>query len=162
MTKSLAAKIIIMIIVAELAGIIGSIFTAPAIGAWYAVLNKPSWTPPNWLFAPVWIMLYALVGIAAALVWNSKAKDRKKIRMKHDAMKIYFGQIGLNVLWSLLFFGLHSLLFSFIEIMVLWAFVAVTIFMFHRVSRRAALLLAPYIAWITIAAALNLSVLLLN
>lgn len=162
MTKSLAAKIIIMIAVAELAGIIGSMFTAPAIGVWYSTLNKPSWTPPNWLFAPVWLTLYALMGVAAALVWNSKARDRKKNKTKQAAMKIYFGQLGLNVLWSLLFFGLRSPLYGFVGILVLWAAIALTIFMFYHVSKRAAMLLMPYILWVTIAAALNLSVLLLN
>ncbi len=155
----LFAKIIIMIAVAELAGMIGSIFTAPSIATWYAALNKPVWTPPNWLFAPVWIMLYALMGVAAALVWNSKAKNK---RMKQAAMKIYFSQLGLNVLWTLLFFGLRSPLLSFVEILVLWMAVVLTIAAFYRVSKQAAFLLIPYIAWVTIAAALNLSVLMLN
>ncbi len=158
----LFTKIFIMIALAELAGIIGTVFTAPSISTWYASLNKPSWTPPSWIFAPVWLTLYALMGVAAALVWNNKAKDRKKIRMKHDAMKIYFSQLGLNVLWSLLFFGLRSPLYGFVGILVLWAAIAITIFMFYHVSKRATLLLVPYITWVTIAAALNLSVLILN
>ena len=97
------------------------------------------------------------MGIAAAFVWNSNAK-----KMKQAAMKFYGAQFGLNVLWSLLFFGLRSPLYGFIGVLVLWAAIALTIFMFYHVSKRAALLLVPYIAWVTIAAALNLSVLMLN
>lgn len=100
-----------------------------------------------------------MMGIAAAIVWNSKARNKK---MKQAAMKIYFSQLGLNVLWALLFFELHSPLLSFVEILVLWMAVVLTIAAFYRVSKQAAFLLIPYIAWVTIAAALNLSVMLLN
>jgi len=154
--NSLLVKIIIMMILAELAGVIGSVFTFPAIGSWYASLAKPWFTPPSWVFGPVWTILYALMGIAAGLVWHAKKT------LAHPTLKIYFGQLGLNVIWSLLFFGLRSPLLALIEIIALWIAIALTIRAFYPISKNAAMLLIPYILWVTVATALNAGVWLLN
>lgn len=153
---SLARKIIIMIVIAELAGIVGSFFTVPAIGSWYTALNKPWFTPPSWVFGPVWLTLYALMGIAAGLVWHSKSK------IKERALQIYWLQLGLNVVWSMLFFGLRSPLYGLIDIVLMWIAIAATIFVFYKVNKKSAGLLVPYIIWVSIATALNYYVLVLN
>lgn len=152
----LAKKIIVMIVIAELAGVVGSIFTFPSVGTWYSTLNKPWFTPPSWVFGPVWLALYALMGIAAGLVWNSKSK------LKERALQIYGFQLLLNVVWSLLFFGLHASLYALIDIVAMWIAIAATIFVFYKVDKRAGWLLVPYIIWVTIATALNYYVWILN
>ncbi|MBI2233281.1 MAG: tryptophan-rich sensory protein [Candidatus Aenigmarchaeota archaeon] len=155
-SKGLLTKVIVMVVVAELAGVIGSVFTLPAIGSWYASLVKPWFTPSSWVFGPVWTTLYALMGIAAGIVWHTKAEKRQ------TALNLYFGQLGLNVIWSLLFFGLRSPLYALGEIVVLWIAIALTIRAFYPISKNAAMLLVPYILWVTVATALNAGVWLLN
>lgn len=140
-----------------LAGVVGSIFTVSAIPSWYAALVKPFFAPPNWVFAPVWTTLYVLMGISLFLVW------RKGFNKKTKSAINFFGiQLALNVLWSLAFFGLKSPIAGFVVIIALWAAIAVTIMKFMKISRSAGLLLVPYIVWVSIAALLNLSVVLLN
>ena len=151
-------KLVVSILLCVVVGSLGSIFTYPAIGTWYASLAKPSFTPPNWLFAPVWTALFILMGIALYLVW-SKGLKAKGVK---TALEIFGIQFALNVLWSFLFFGLRSPLYGFVEIIVLWFAILATIVSFYRISRPAAYLLAPYIIWVTIAAALNYSILVLN
>ncbi len=138
------------------AGFIGSVFTAPSIPTWYASLNKPFFSPPNWLFAPVWTLLYVLMGISLFLVLS------RGIRKNEFPLSVFSVQLFLNALWSFLFFGLRSPPFAFLEIIVLWLAIAATIFLFHRISKTAALLLLPYIAWVSFAAFLNFYVMLLN
>ncbi len=162
MRLSLPQKIIISIVVAEAAGLIGSIFTFPAITEWYATLVKPWFTPPAWVFGPAWTILYALMGAAAALMWDAGKGKKKGGITRKGALAIYGIQLGLNVLWSFIFFGLRSPYLAMIEIAALWVAVAITIFHFSQFSRKAALLLVPYILWITFAAALNFSVWMLN
>lgn len=154
--NSLLSRIIIMIIVAELAGVAASLVTFPSIGSWYASLAKPEFAPPNWIFGPVWITLYFLMGIAAGIVWNSKDKR------KTFALKAYGIQLGLNVLWSLVFFGLRSPGLAFIVIITLWFSIATTMAAFRRVSKSSMILLVPYIAWVTIAMFLNYYIWILN
>jgi tryptophan-rich sensory protein len=151
------------IIACQLAGIAGSVFTTPAIGSWYVTLEKPWFTPPNWLFAPVWTTLYTLMGIALYLVYRKgfvKGKfNFSKIRLP---VSIFAVQLALNVLWSMLFFGLRSPLYGLIGIIPLWIAIAATIVSFYRVSKPAGLILIPYIAWVSIATALNYYVWILN
>jgi len=151
-------KLLIFIIIIQLVGFIGSIFTTPAIPVWYASIIKPTFTPPNWLFAPVWTILFLLMGISAFMVWQKGIKKRKvKISM------LFFGiQLLLNMLWSILFFGFKSPLLAFIEIILLWAFILLTILLFSKVSKKASYLLVPYIIWVSFAAVLNFYILLLN
>lgn len=156
MKLGLYHKIIVMIIIAELAGGFGGIFTAPAIGEWYLSLAKPEWTPPSWVFASAWTILYALMGIAAGLIWHEKSKK------KTLALKIYGVQLVLNVAWSLLFFGLRSPAYALAEIALLWLAIAAAIALFHKISKKAAYLMVPYILWVTFAAFLNYGVWVLN
>ncbi|KPL05051.1 MAG: TspO protein [candidate division Zixibacteria bacterium SM1_73] len=151
-------KLVISIVVCQLAGVIGSIFTTPAIATWYATLKKPSFTPPNWLFSPVWITLFVLMGIAAFLVWNKGLHD-KGVKI---ALSVFIVQLILNALWSVMFFGLKSPLAGLIDIVVLWIAILLTISYFFKVSNMAGILLIPYILWVTFAAVLNFSIWRLN
>ena len=150
----------LFIIACELAGIIGSVFTIPAIPAWYAALAKPPFAPPNWLFAPVWTILYALMGIAAFLVWE-KAKGAQKANAI-AALKIFCAQLALNVLWSIVFFGLRSPLLGLIVIILMLIAIALAMRQFYSIDRRASWLMAPYILWVSFATILNFSILALN
>lgn len=143
-----------------LAGIIGSYFTTPNIATWYATLQKPFFTPPAWVFAPVWTTLFILMGISLWLVWREWSAT--EIREARLAFKLFFVQLSLNVLWSILFFGFRSPLAGLIEIIVLWIAILATIVVFFRISRIAGLLLIPYIAWVTVASALTFGVLVMN
>jgi len=151
-------KLIIAIVVSELAGIIGSVFTTPSIAGWYAGIVKPALNPPAWVFGPVWTTLFALMGIAAFLVWK-KGSDRKDVKI---ALGIFLGQLVLNTLWSIIFFGLHSPGGALIEIGFLWLAILATIIAFAKISKPAAWLLVPYILWVSFAGYLNYSIWQLN
>ena len=153
-----AAGIVISIAVCELAGIIGSIFTTPSIPGWYAGIAKPSFNPPNWIFGPVWTLLYALMGLAAYLVYE---KGLKRPEVK-KALAVFAAQLLLNTLWSIVFFGAHMILGAAVVIVLLWALILATILLFSRISRAAAYLLVPYVLWVTFATVLNISLYVLN
>lgn len=140
------------------AGFIGSLFTRAAIPNWYILLEKPSFTPPNWLFAPVWFLLYILMGISAFLVWR---KGTKVFHVR-EGLIIFIIQLVLNTLWSYAFFGLKSPLWGLVVIVPLWTAILLTMINFYRVSRTASLLLIPYILWVSYATALNFSIYLMN
>lgn len=143
---------------------IGSLFTTPSIASWYTGLAKPKLSPPNWVFGPVWTTLFLLMGIAAFLIWSSYAKaadGQAKGRIKM-ALGIFLGQLALNTLWSVIFFGLHFPGAAFVEIIFLWLTIFATIIAFGRISKSAAWLLAPYILWVTFAGYLNLFLWILN
>lgn len=146
------------ILLSQLAGLIGSLFTAPSVDTWYTTLQKPSFTPPGWLFAPVWTVLYILMGISVFLVWLKGWKSS----LARRALGIFFIQLILNAVWSVLFFGLKLPLVAFGEIVLLWGTIGMMIFNFHKVSRWAAYLQIPYILWVTFAAVLNFSLWTLN
>jgi len=152
------AKLIVSILVCQAAGLIGSVFTIANIPTWYAALEKPFFTPPNWVFAPAWTTLFLLMGIALFIVWN-KGLNTKASKI---AVSIFAVQLVLNILWSALFFGLQSPFLGFIEIILLWIAILLTIIAFARVSKSAALLLIPYILWVSFASLLNYSVWILN
>ena len=151
-------KLIIAITISELAGVIGLIFTAPSIAGWYADLIKTVFNPPAWVFGPVWTTLFVLMGIAAFLIWK-KGLQRKDVRI---ALGIFLGQLILNTLWSIIFFGLHSPGGALVEIIFLWLAILATIITFARVSKPAAWILAPYILWVSFAAYLNYAIWVLN
>ena len=151
-------RLIVSILIVFIAGTIGSTATLPQIPTWYASLAKPSWAPPNWLFGPVWTILYILIGIALFLVWK-EGISRKDVKL---AISVFVVQLVLNVLWSVIFFGYNSLLGGLIVIIILWIAILANIIFFYRVSKSAGLLLVPYIVWVTIASYLNYSVYLLN
>lgn len=152
-------KFIIAIVAVELAGIIGAVFTMPAIGGWYATLNRPVLNPPNWIFGPVWTTLYFLMGVAIWLIWANTAVNSKE---KKKAFIIFALQLALNVLWSIIFFGWHNPGLAFFELILLWLSILWTIFVFYKISRPAAWLLLPYIIWVSFAGYLNCAIWLLN
>lgn len=151
-------KLAASIVICQLAGVIGSFFTSSSVSIWYAELNKPGFNPPNWVFSPVWITLFLLMGIALYIVWNKGIKSKQS----KTAVTIFGVQLGLNILWSVLFFGLRSPLSAFIEIIILWAAILFTIIYFYRVSKPAGYLLIPYILWVSFAAVLNFFIYYLN
>ena len=151
-------KLILSIVISELAGIIGSIFTIPSIDGWYESLVNPPLNPPVWVFGPVWTTLFALMGIAAFLIWK-KGLDRRDVKI---ALGIFLSQLVLNTLWSIIFFGLHSPGGALIEIVFLWFAILVTIITFAKISKPAAWLLMPYILWVSFALYLNYTILVLN
>jgi benzodiazapine receptor len=151
-------KLLASIIACILIGSSGSIFTMPKIATWYATLQKPWFTPPQWAFGPVWITLFTLMGISFYLIWQ-KGFESKPSRI---AAYVFAFQFALNVLWSLMFFGLESPFLGLVFIIALWISIASTIFLFRRVSKQAAYLLIPYICWVSIALALNYYVMILN
>jgi tryptophan-rich sensory protein len=149
-----------------IAGVIGSIFTSESVSTWYQTIEKPSFSPPNWLFGPVWTTLYVLMGISLFLIWRATSttttfpEDR---RSRKIAAFIAFGsQLILNVLWSFIFFGLRSPQLAFAEIVILLISIVVTIVIFYKISRLAAVLMMPYAGWVTFASFLNLQIWLLN
>lgn len=174
-------KLLFSVLICELAGGIGSIFTAPAIKTWYIDLQKPFFNPPNWLFAPVWTLLFLFMGISLYLVWkknfsvevslNEAAKKTwNPISAKlwngnwreENAVLIFILQLVLNVLWSLIFFGLKMPGLAFFEILMLWFAILYTIVNFYRISKNSAYLLLPYLFWVSFAAILNFAVWRLN
>ncbi len=136
---------------------IGSALTMPAVDDWYATLAKPSWTPPNWVFAPVWSLLYALMAIAAWLIWRKAGLSGARL-----AMVLFALQLGLNVVWSGLFFGLQSPGAALLDVVSLWLAILATLLAFGRHSRLAAWLLAPYLLWVTYATGLNFAIWWMN
>jgi translocator protein len=139
-----------------LAGLAGSLFTFSEINTWYAALEKPFFNPPNWIFGPVWSLLYILMGVSLYLIATSKSKEKREIIL------VFVGQLILNAGWSIIFFGAHNLWLAAIEIVLLWLTIAVLITMCHKVSLLSARLLYPYLAWVTFATALNFAVASLN
>jgi benzodiazapine receptor len=154
-------KFVISIIVCESVGIIGSSFTFSSVTNWFPTLVKPWFSPPSWLFGPVWIIMYFLMGLSLYIIWNSKAELSKQKYRKQ--FFILFGiQLILNALWSFLFFGLKTPIYGLIDILFLDIVVAMTIIYAYRVSKYAVILLAPYMVWITFATLLNFEIVLLN
>lgn len=156
-------KLIISIGVSELAGVVGSFFTVSAIPVWYAGLVKPALNPPGWIFGPVWIILYALMGVAAWLVWKQLDGADSSGKGKIKAGLVVFGiQLFLNAIWPIIFFGFKDTYGALIDIILLWFAIAYTITIFYQISKPAAYLLVLYILWVTFAAYLNYSICLLN
>ena len=153
-----AFSLITFVVISELAGIIGSVFTMSAIPSWYATLVKPALNPPGWVFGPVWTLLYLLMGVAAWLVWK---QGWKKFEVK-VALGFFAGQLVLNAAWSIIFFGGHNPTVSLLEILALWLAILGTIIAFGRVSKPAAWLLVPYLLWVSFATYLNFAIWMLN
>ncbi len=127
------------------------------IGQWFADLNKPSWNPPSWVFGPVWTLLYIAMAVAAWLVWRTGGW-----KLRAPALTAFVVQWALNALWTPLFFGLHRVDLALVDIVLMWFAIAATIAMFYRISKPAAYLLVPYLAWVTFATALNFAIWRLN
>jgi tryptophan-rich sensory protein len=143
-------RLVASLIICQLAGFIVAVFTTPAISGWYASIEKPAFNPPNWIFSPVWIFLYLLMGVTLYVLWQNLPKAEAKIALVFFAI-----QLGLNILWSLIFFGLKWPMLAFFEIIILWVFILLTMMKSYRVSRATAYLLLPYILWVSFAGLLN-------
>lgn len=155
MSKTL--KAVISFLIPFFAGFIGSLFTFSAIPTWYATLNKPTFSPPNWLFGPAWTILYILIGISLFIVLNNKENKNKK-----SALIIFGLQMFFNSLWSIIFFGLKSPLSALFIIYILWILILLNIIKFYKIQKSAGVILIPYLLWVTFASFLNLFIVLLN
>lgn len=151
-------KLVTSILLPLLIGVIGGAATMSEIQGWYATINKPALLPPNWVFGPTWTLLYLMMGVSFYLVWSSKVKKDKMT----VAWKWFLGQLGLNLLWSFLFFKWHLLMLASIEIVMLWIVILGNIKSFEKINKLSAKLLVPYLLWVTFATYLTVSVWLLN
>jgi benzodiazapine receptor len=151
-------KIVLLVAVCVTLGYLSGMVTRDSINTWYPTLTKPVFNPPNWIFAPVWTLLYIMMGIAAGLVWTSNS-DEKTVR---KALVFFAIQFGLNALWSYLFFGLHNPLLALAEIVLLWLMIWETYSQFKKIDKLASYLLIPYLAWVSFATILNASIWWLN
>lgn len=147
------------ILLCEAVGILGSVLTASQIQTWYLTeVIRPSFSPPNWLFGPVWTILYALMGIALYLVWEQKKRNKEW----RAAIAIFFVQLFLNAIWTPIFFGMHALGFAFGVIIAMWLAIVLTIIVFYRQKKVAGYLLIPYLLWVSFASVLNGAIWYLN
>ncbi len=138
-------------------GAIGALFTAESVRTWYPTLAKPTWTPPNWLFGPMWTTLYFLMGVAGWLVWRAPTAA-----WRAQAWQLWWMQLVVNAAWSPIFFGARAIAAGAIVIVLLWIAIALFIARTWRPHRTAALLFVPYLAWATLATALNITIWRLN
>jgi benzodiazapine receptor len=150
-------KLILSIVICQLAGFVGSLFTGMSVSTWYSALQKPSFTPPDYVFAPVWILLYLLMGIAAFLVWREI--ESKEVK---GALLFFSIHLAVNLLWTVIFFGLRSIYGGFIVITILWTMILVLMIIFRKISTLSSILLIPYFLWVTLASILNAGIMILN
>lgn len=151
-------KLFISILIPLLVGAVAGLFTSSGVNGWYALANKPWFNPPNWIFAPMWTLLYVMMGIAFFLVWKAEADKT----VKQTAMILFAVQLVINFFWSFIFFKLQQPGWAFAEIMLMWVMILFTIIWFGKISATAAWLLVPYICWVSFAAVLNYSIWKLN
>lgn len=149
---------VISIVITLSIGIVAGLCTQPQIATWYVFLKKPAFNPPNWLFGPVWTILYIMIGISAYLVWQKRSHSVSYV----NAQYIYFLQLLLNFSWSIIFFGMHQILPALIIILLLWFSIILTIIFFGKISKAAAWLLVPYLLWVSFASVLNFAIFRLN
>lgn len=149
--------LVFSILLPQVIGFIGAYFTFPSIASWYLYLDKPFINPPNWIFGPVWTLLYFLMGISFFLVLRSGI-DKKTIK----PIQIFLLQLFFNLLWSIVFFFFHSIFGGLVVIVILWVLILLTILKFSKISRLSSILLIPYLAWVTFATVLNVMLWMLN
>jgi tryptophan-rich sensory protein len=158
MALSNRVKLVLSLAIPQVVAAIGAYFTITGTGSWYMDIDKPSWNPPSWVFGPTWTILYVLMGVAFFLVW----KERVRTTGKRAAMIAWVVQLLLNVFWTIIFFNRHAIGWALVEIAALWLAIVLTIILFLRVNRTAALLLLPYLAWVTFATILTSAIWKLN
>ena len=151
-------RLFISLFFPQLAGWLGAIFTTSAIPVWYAALEKPSFSPPNWLFGPVWFLLYVLMGLSVYLIWQKADRNNKA----KSAMSLFWIHLVFNFSWSYVFFGLKSPGMALINILILWGMILMLTHNFWSIDRRSSYLLIPYLAWVSFATVLNAAVWWLN
>jgi len=149
-------KIIGWIMLSQMAGFIGAGLTATSVQTWYVTLNKPWFTPPNWLFGPMWLTLYTLMGLATFWISDKKTKQSK------SAVRFFLIHLLVNALWSPVFFGLKQVFLALVIIVIMWVMIAILIGKYGKIDKKAGLVLIPYLAWVSVASALNLAILVLN
>jgi translocator protein len=137
------------------AAVIGGVATAASVAEWYPTIARPAWTPPSWLFGPVWTILYAMMAVAAWLVW-------RKAGWSGLALKVFVLQLILNAAWSIFFFGMRDPLAGLLDIVALWIAIVLTMILFFRISKVAGTLIVPYLLWVSFATALNFAIWRLN
>ena len=152
-------RIVYVVAICLAVGYLSSLVTAESVKTWYPTLKKPFFNPPNWIFAPVWSLLYVLMGIAGGLVWNQLENNRELVK---KGLFFFTAQLLLNAMWSYLFFGLHNILLAVIEIILLWLIVFETYLIFKKIDKTAAKLFIPYILWISFATILTIFIYILN
>lgn len=152
-------KIALFVAACLAVGYISGAATREGVDTWYRTIEKPSFNPPDWVFMPVWTILYVMMGIAAGLVWGKVGTEPKEVRV---ALRFFWIQLALNALWSFLFFAWHNPLLALVEIALLWLMIYETWHKFRRIDRMAGGLLVPYLAWVAFAAVLNASIWWLN
>jgi translocator protein len=149
--------LIVLVVICFSLASVGGLFTTPSIPNWYASLLKPAWTPPNWIFGPVWSVLYLSMAVAAWLVWRQEGLKRGVL-----PMSLFGIQLFMNTLWSWLFFGLHSPGAALVDIVLLWMAIVATTWAFWHRSKVAGVLFIPYLFWVSFAIALNLAIWRMN
>lgn len=153
------SRILLCVVICLAVGYLSSITTQSSIKTWYPTIEKPVFNPPNWVFAPVWTMLFILMGIAAGRVWNQLETNKELVKKG----LLFFGvQLALNALWSYLFFGLQNIFLALIEIILLWLVIYETYLIFKQIDKKASYLLLPYLAWVGFASILTASIFWLN
>lgn len=152
MMSNKTVRLFVFILMCQGAGLVGSIFTFDSINTWYSTLQKPFFNPPNYIFGPVWTLLYTMMGISLFLVWGKKKAN----------LRWFWAQLALNTLWSIVFFGLKNPSAALVVVVFLWISIFKTIISFKKVNKNASYLLYPYLTWVTFASILNLAIMLLN
>ena len=152
-------KIIYCVAICLAVGYLSSNVTQSSIKTWYPTIEKPIFNPPNWVFAPVWTMLFILMGIAAGMVWNKLESNKELVK---KGLLFFTVQLLLNALWSYLFFGLNNILLALIEIILLWLIIYETYHVFKQIDKRASYLLIPYLSWVGFATILTGTIYWLN
>lgn len=158
MNKNKILILILSVLISQTAGVIGAVLNLASLGIWYNNLDKPFFTPPDWIFGPVWILLFSLIGVSLYLVLISDAKRE----YKKTAVSIFFLQWVLNIFWSFMFFTLRNPFYGFLEISALSISIVIMISIFRKINKASAYLLIPYLLWVLFAAALNFSIWRMN
>lgn len=153
------SRVAIVVIICLAVGYLSGMVTRASITTWYPTLVKPSFNPPNWIFAPVWTSLYVMMGVAAGLIWNQITTQKAAVT---KALQFFTIQLVLNALWSYLFFGLHNLMLATIEVVLLWLMIFETYSQFAKINKTASYLMLPYLAWVSFASVLTASIWWLN
>ena len=153
------SRILLCVVICLAVGYLSSITTQSSIKTWYPTIEKPIFNPPNWVFAPVWTLLFVLMGIAAGRVWNQLETNKELVK---KGLLFFAVQLALNALWSYLFFGLQNIFLALIEIILLWLVIFETYLIFKQIDKKASYLLLPYLAWIGFATILTASIFWLN
>ena len=152
-------RIAVVLSTCLLVGYLSGMVTRESITTWYPSLIKPSFNPPNWVFAPVWTILYIMMGVAGGMVWNILEQDSENVK---KAFTFFIIQLALNAAWSVIFFYFHNPFLALIEIILFWLIIFETYIQFKKIDKTAGLLFIPYIAWVSFATILNASILWLN